>query len=62
MTRLALVFLLLGLAACESGGVWANIPVDDTPDGRACRREAENDPDIRRITASAPPSAMSRRT
>ena len=52
MTRpLALLALLL-LAACQ-GGVWANVPTDDTPDGRECRREAESDPEVRRIARSA---------
>lgn len=53
MKRLMVPLLLLGLGACQDGGVWANVPVDDTPDGRACRTEAENDPDIRRLGYSS---------
>ncbi len=49
----ALAVALLGLGACETGGVWANVPTDDTPDGRACRREAERDPEVRRIASQA---------
>ena len=36
----ALAAALLALAACETGGVWANVPVDNSPDGQACRRYA----------------------
>lgn len=49
---LALTGLVL-LAACQQGGVWANVPRDDSPDGQACRREAEQDPEVRRIASSA---------
>ena len=47
----ALAAALLALAACETGGVWANVPVDNSPDGQACRREAEQDPEVRRIAS-----------
>jgi hypothetical protein len=49
---IALVGLLL-LGACQQGGVWANVPVDNSPEGQACRREAEQDPEVRRIASSA---------
>ena len=49
----ALVAAMLGLAGCETGGVWANVPADNSPDGQACRVEAENDPEAKRIAATA---------
>lgn len=49
---LSLVALLV-LGACQQGGVWANVPRDDSPDGQACRREAEQDPEVRRIARTA---------
>ncbi|MEO3471311.1 hypothetical protein AAFN86_05525 [Roseomonas sp. CAU 1739] len=52
-TSVALVAAMLGLGACQQGGVWANVPVDNSPDGQACRVEAENDPEAKRIAASA---------
>jgi hypothetical protein len=44
---------MLALGACETGGVWANVPADNSPDGQACRVEAENDPEAKRIAATA---------
>jgi len=44
---------LLALGACQQGGVWANVPRDDSPDGQACRREAEQDPEVRRLASAA---------
>jgi len=52
-TSAALIAAMIGLAACETGGVWANVPADNTPDGQACRVEAENDPEAKRIAATA---------
>ena len=52
-TAAALVAAMIGLGACQQGGVWANVPVDATPDGQACRVEAENNPEAKRIAASA---------
>ncbi|WP_188972140.1 hypothetical protein [Neoroseomonas lacus] len=49
----ALVVAMLGLGACQQGGVWANVPVNNTPDGQACRVEAENDPEAKRVAATA---------
>jgi hypothetical protein len=49
---IALLGLLL-LGACQQGGAWANVPRDDSPDGQACRREAADDPEVRRIARSA---------
>ncbi len=43
---------LLALGACQQGGVWANVPVDNSPDGQACRREAADDPEVRRISSA----------
>lgn len=51
-TAAALVAAMIGLGACQQGGVWANVPVDDTPDGQACRVEAENNPEAKRIAAT----------
>jgi len=48
----ALVVAMLGLGACQQGGVWANVPVNDTPDGQACRVEAENDPEAKRLAST----------
>ncbi|BDG74688.1 phosphoribosylamine--glycine ligase [Roseomonas fluvialis] len=53
MTRALLMLALLGLGACQQGGVWANVPRDDSPDGQACRREAADDPEVRRISGTA---------
>lgn len=53
MRRVAALLGLMLLAACQQGGVWANVPRDDSPDGQACRREAEQDPEVRRIASSA---------
>jgi predicted DCC family thiol-disulfide oxidoreductase YuxK len=44
---------LLVLGACQQGGVWANVPRDDSPAGQACRREAAEDPEVRRLAGSA---------
>ncbi|WP_198372205.1 phosphoribosylamine--glycine ligase [Roseomonas rosulenta] len=52
MRRVAALLALVLLAACEQGGVWANVPRDDSPDAQACRREAEQDPEVRRIASS----------
>lgn len=52
-TPAALVAAMLSLGACETGGVWANVPADNSPDGQACRVEAENDPEAKRIAATA---------
>ena len=49
----ALVAAMIGLGGCQQGGVWANVPVDASPDGQACRVEAENNPEARRIAAGA---------
>ena len=49
----ALIVSVLGLGACSQGGVWANVPTDNSPDGQACRVEAENDPEAKRIAATA---------
>lgn len=51
-TAAALLAAMLGLGACQSGGVWANVPVDSSPDAQACRVEAENNPEAKRIAAS----------
>ncbi len=48
----ALMAAAIGLAGCQ-GGVWANVPVDNSPDGQACRVEAENDPEAQRIASAA---------
>lgn len=53
MTRALPLLALLVLGACEQGGIWANVPRDDSPDGQACRREAEQDPEVRRIASTA---------
>jgi predicted DCC family thiol-disulfide oxidoreductase YuxK len=53
MIRTLAAIALLGLAACQQGGVWANVPRDDSPDGQACRREAAEDPEVRRIASTA---------
>ena len=52
-TSAALIAAMIGLAACETGGIWANVPPDNSPDGLACRVEAENDPEAKRIAATA---------
>lgn len=52
MTRTLALFALIGLAACQQGGVWSHMPRDDSPDGQACRREVEQDPELRRMAAS----------
>lgn len=52
MRRVAGLLGIMLLAACEQGGVWANVPVDNSPDGQACRREAEQDPEVRRIAST----------
>jgi hypothetical protein len=49
MIRSFALLAALALAACEQGGVWASVPADDSPDARECRREAERDPEVRRI-------------
>lgn len=49
----ALLGAMLSLGACQTGGVWADVPTDNTPDGEACRREAERDPEVRRVASSA---------
>ncbi|MBR0649107.1 hypothetical protein GXW78_05495 [Roseomonas terrae] len=51
-TPAALVAAMLTLGACETGGVWANVPADNSPDGLACRVEAENDPEAKRIAST----------
>lgn len=53
MTRALPLLALLVLGACGQGGIWANVPRDDSPDGQACRREAEQDPEVRRIASTA---------
>ncbi|CAH0271954.1 phosphoribosylamine--glycine ligase [Roseomonas sp. CECT 9278] len=53
MRRVLPVLVLLALGACQQGGIWANVPVDNSPDGQACRREAEQDPEVRRIASTA---------
>jgi hypothetical protein len=53
MRRALALVGLLALAACQQGGVWANVPRDDSPDGQACRREAADDPEVRRIASAA---------
>jgi hypothetical protein len=53
MRRTAALIGLLLLGACQQGGVWANVPRDDSPDGQACRREAADDPEVRRISRTA---------
>jgi hypothetical protein len=55
MTRVAGLLALLALGACQQSGVWANVPRDDSPDGQACRREAADDPEVRRIARTAAP-------
>jgi predicted DCC family thiol-disulfide oxidoreductase YuxK len=50
MIRVLALFGLLGLGGCVQGGVWANVPGDTSPEAQACRREAAQDPEIRRIT------------
>jgi hypothetical protein len=52
MTRSLALLALLALAACQQGGVWSHMPRDDSPDGQACRREVEQDPELRRLAAS----------
>ncbi len=52
MTRTLALLALIGLAACQQGGVWAHMPRDDSPDGQACRREVERDPELRRMAAA----------
>jgi hypothetical protein len=52
-TAVVLVVATLGLGGCQQGGVWANVPIDNSPDGQACRVEAENNPEAKRIAASA---------
>lgn len=52
MRAAVMLALLLSLGACADGGVWANVPRDDSPDGQACRREVANDPEIRRISSA----------
>lgn len=49
----ALIAATVSLGGCESGGVWANVPVDNSPDGQACRVEAENDPEAKRLADAA---------
>jgi hypothetical protein len=49
----ALIVSALSIGACSQGGVWANVPADNSPDGQACRVEAENDPEAKRIAATA---------
>jgi len=49
MIRPIALLAVLALAACEQGGAWASLPPDDSPDARECRREAERDPEVRRI-------------
>ncbi|MBP0466789.1 phosphoribosylamine--glycine ligase [Roseomonas sp. PWR1] len=44
---------LLGLAACGGGVVGRNLPNEPGPDAEACRREALNDPEARRIASSS---------
>jgi hypothetical protein len=44
---------LLALGGCVQGGVWANVPGDTSPEAQACRREAADDPEIRRISRTA---------
>jgi hypothetical protein len=58
MSRIALLVGLLVLGACQQGGVWANVPRDDSPDGQACRREAADDPEVRRIGRTAAPGNL----
>jgi hypothetical protein len=53
MRRAAAILGLMLLGACQQGGVWANVPRDDSPDGQACRREAADDPEVRQIARSA---------
>ncbi|MBW6400600.1 hypothetical protein KPL78_22265 [Roseomonas sp. HJA6] len=47
-----LVAAAIGLGGCQNGGVWANVPIDDSPDAQACRVEAENDPEAKRLADS----------
>ena len=53
MRRALPLLVLLALGACQQAGVWANVPRDDSPDGQACRREADQDPEVRRIASTA---------
>jgi predicted DCC family thiol-disulfide oxidoreductase YuxK len=55
MRRALALVGLLALGGCVQGGVWANVPGDTSPEAQACRREAAQDPEIRRITATATP-------
>lgn len=53
MTRALPFALVLLLAACSGGGgVLAVLPDDPSPDGQACRREAERDPQVQAIANS----------
>ncbi len=53
MTRALPLALVLLLAACSGGGgVLAVLPDDPSPDGQACRREAERDPQVQAIANS----------
>ncbi len=51
-TMAALGAAAIGLGACQDGGVWANVPIDDSPDAQACRVEAENNPEAKRLADS----------
>ena len=53
MRRVLALVGLLALGGCVQGGVWANVPGDTSPEAQACRREAAEDPEIRRISATA---------
>jgi len=52
MTRPLALLALISLAGCQQGGVFAYVPRDDSPDGQACRQEATQDPELRRLAAS----------
>jgi hypothetical protein len=52
MIRPLALLALIALAGCQQGGVWAHMPRDDSPDGQACRREVEQDPELRRMAAA----------
>jgi len=47
-----LLLASMALGACQNGGVWANVPVDSSPDAQACRVEAENNPEAKRLADS----------
>ncbi|MBR0674329.1 hypothetical protein [Neoroseomonas soli] len=52
MIRPVALFALLTLGACQQSSLVDLMPQDPSPDGQACREEALNDPDVRRIRRS----------